>query len=177
MAYWGALCYFTEVMKPFSNSEDNFNNVIVVVRFTTSRQAKSCQVTLSTLFSTISQKVDALYKKGNGQAEITELAEIYSQFGFRNENGWEQEHAIMLSENEVAWPLSFGVRRSDVEDILQAMEPQSIEFHDFQESVEEWQMYPMPELVAFSEESDELDFEDVFEDDEYLGNPPKRIIH
>ncbi|MBN2528127.1 MAG: hypothetical protein JXR76_17175 [Deltaproteobacteria bacterium] len=154
-----------------------FGNVVVVARFTTSRQARSCQMTLTTLFNTIARKVDDLFKKGDGQADLGELAEIYAQYGFRNENGWEQEHPVMVHENEVAWPLSFGVRRSDVEDLLQAMEPQSIEFHDFQEPIEEWQLYPLPEMIAFMDELDELADDHMPEDDEYLGNPPKRVIH
>ena len=154
-----------------------FGNVVVVARFTTSRQARSCQMTLTTLFNTISRKVDELFEKGGGQADLAELAEIYSQYGFRNENGWEQEHPVMVHENEVAWPLSFGVRRSDVEDLLQAMEPQSIEFHDFKESLEEWQMYPIPEMMPFLDDLEDFADDHLFEDDEYPGSPPKRIIH
>ncbi|MBN2341922.1 MAG: hypothetical protein JXX29_02160 [Deltaproteobacteria bacterium] len=164
-------------MRPFSNNEEIFNSIIAIARFTTSRQAKSCQLTLTTLFNTIAQKVDALFEQGNGQAELSALAAIYEQYGFRNENGWEQEHPIMVSDNEVAWPLSFGVRKRDVEDLLQAMEPQSIEFHDMHEPSEDWQMYPVPEMIGFIDDTDDLDFDTYFEDEEYLGNPPKRIIH
>ena len=154
-----------------------FGNVVVVARFTTSRQARSCQLTLTTLFDTIAQNVDELYEKGDGQATLSELSKIYSHYGFRNENGWEQEHAIMVSDNEVAWPLSFGVRKSDVEDLLQAMEPQSIEFHDFKETFEEWQLYPIPEMMPFIDEIDEFEDTRLFEDEEYPGSPPKRVIH
>lgn len=164
-------------MRQFSNNGSMYGNVIAFARFNTSRQASSCQLTLSALFDTIKEKVDALYERGRGQADLSDLAKVYEQYGFRNENGWEQEHVILVSENEVAWPLSFGVRKSDVEDLLHAMEPQSIEFHDLHEPIEEWQLYPMPELAISFDEADEVDMNEYFEDDEYLGNPPKRVIH
>ena len=164
-------------MRSNSRNEEIFGNVVVVARFTTSRQARSCQLTLTTLFDTIAQKVDELYEKGDGQATLSALSQIYAHYGFRNENGWEQEHAIMVSENEVAWPLSFGVCKSDVEDLLQAMEPQGIEFHDFKESVEEWQLYPVPEMMPFVDDIDDFEDTRLFEDEEYPGSPPKRVIH
>lgn len=165
-------------MRSVPKNDESFGNVVVVARFTTSRQARSAQLTLTTLFDTIDARVDELFEKGQGQATLSELASIYAQYGFRNENGWEQEHPIMVSDNEIAWPLSFGVRKSDVEDLLQAMEPQSIEFHDLKESVEEWQLYPMPEMGPFLDDViDDYANDPFFEDDEYPGSPPKRMIH
>ena len=138
-----------------SSSDDFFSSTVVLVRFAQARDARSCQLTLDALFDRIREEVREVFKTGEGEATLEEIASVYADYGLTNENGWEQNHEILLSGNDVIWPLSFGVRRQDVEDLLSTMEPQGIEFHDVGDDVEQWRLYPIPETMPLPEFEDE----------------------
>ena len=95
----------------YSADDEATPGTIVLVRFATPRQARACHMTLIALFDRIETRVDELFEAGGGEATLAEVAAVYEEFGFSNDNGWEQEHEISLSGNEVVWPLSYGARR------------------------------------------------------------------
>ncbi|MBN2802596.1 MAG: hypothetical protein JXR91_05855 [Deltaproteobacteria bacterium] len=143
------------MISEFSNP--NFLNTgtfIAVAKFKTAAMAVECQITLSSIFDDIAKSVKDLFIEGNGIASLKQLTQIYAVYGLTNLTGWEQTMDISVSGNDVIWPLPDGMDPAEAEDMIIHLEPQIIEFHDMSIETEQWQLYPLPQLLSMDDTED-----------------------
>ena len=157
----------------FSSAE--FSRTVIIARFKTSKEARECQRAINAIFEQIQAKVDNLFETQNGEAHISDIAQIFAGFGFTNEVGWEQDIPLVSNGCDVAWALPSGAKLLDAENLVMTMNPQEIESHEQSQHMEEWQLHPHPAIMPLVPEDFHED-DDDFADD-YYGAEFKRLLH
>ena len=131
------------------------DSTLVVARFENREAARECYSALKALFAEIDQQLDILYAANNGQASLEDIQQLYSPFGFTNDNGWHQSAPITLEGNELIWPLDAGVQLEDVEMLLSALDATAIQVFAETATLEDWQRFPHPIIMPLPDDEEE----------------------
>ena len=124
-----------------------FGSLVAIITFESPAMALECQIMLKNIFKEISQAVERLYAKNDGEASLEDLNAIYHHYGLTNQTGWEQLLHITAEFNEVIWPIPDGMDPAEAEDLVSYLNPLLIEFHDLADDTKPWHLYTLPQLM------------------------------
>ncbi len=149
--------------------------VMIVARFADSLRAESASSTIEEMLLSAASEVDALFERQGGVADIADVSDIYTRYGFRNDVGWRHEIPIITEENEVFWELPEGLVVEEAQILLLALGAQAIAVQHADEE-EMWRhSFPPGAMLMLDEDADSGDSE---EDEQ--PRPPlaqKKILH
>ena len=115
-----------------------------------------------------------LYEQQGGEANIFDIAKIYTRHGLRNDSGWEQEYPILINDEDIAWALPAGAFPEDATSLVWTLGAQNVAVHKPDHDPEDWRMAPHPMAIPIPGE--EIDFFEVEDEDPIVGSS-KRTLH
>jgi hypothetical protein len=150
--------------------------IMILATFSDAVQAKLAKSTIDEMLVTAEEEVDELFEKQDGVAEIDDVSNIYSRYGFRNDCGWTHEHPLIANGENVLWAMPDGMFWEDAQTLLLAL---GAELIAVQPEIEEYPSLPFeqPELNVPAADG-EVDFIEVDEEDTMIISfPEKKILH
>ncbi len=149
---------------------------MVLATFSDAVQAKLAKSTIDEMLDSAERETDELFEKQNGVAEIEDVANIYSRYGFRNDCGWTHEHPLIANGENVLWAMPDGMFWEDAQTLLLAL---GAELIAVQPEIEQYPTLPFenPELDTPADDGD-VDFAEIDEEDTMIISlPEKKILH
>ncbi len=149
--------------------------ITIVARFADPVRAEVAKSTIEEMLKNAEVEVDALFEKQGGIADIADVADIYTRFGFHNDIGWKYEIPIALLEEEIIWELPEGLIPEEAQILLLALGAEAISVQTDDEN-EQWRQARHPGAMLILE--DDHDFWEY--DDEESTRPSlsiKRTLH
>ncbi len=147
---------------------------VIIARFNSREEAEQGRDALETIFNELRAEVAELYKQQGGEANIFDIAKIYTRHGLRNDSGWEQEYPILINDEDIAWALPAGAFPEDATSLVWTLGAQDVAVHKPGLDPEDWRTAPHPMAIPIPGE--EIDFFEVEDEDPIVGNA-KRTLH
>ncbi len=147
---------------------------VIIARFNSREEAEQGRDALERIFKELHAEVAELYEQQGGEANIFDIAKIYTRHGLRNNSGWEQEYPILINDEDIAWALPAGAFPEDATSLVWTLGAQNVTVHKPGFDPEDWRMAPHPMAIPIPDE--EVDFFEVEDEDQFVGSR-KRTIH
>ena len=147
---------------------------VIIARFNSREEAVQGRDALERIFEELRAEVAELYEQQGGEANILDIAKIYTRHGLRNDSGWEQEYPIFINDEDIAWALPVGAFPEDATSLVWTLGAQNVTVHKPGLDPEDWRMAPHPMAIPIPDEDGDL-FEG--EDEEQFVGSRKRTLH
>ncbi len=122
------------------------------------------------------REVGELFEQQNGVAEIDDVSNIYSRYGFRNDCGWTHEQPLIANGENVLWAMPDGMFWEDAQTLLRAL---GAELIAVQPEVDQYPSLPFEQDgLQFEVTDGDVDFIDAGEEESMIISlPEKKILH
>jgi len=148
---------------------------MILARFSDAMQAEVAKSTIEEMLASAKGEVTELLERQNGVAEMIDLAEIYSRYGFRNDCGWSYDRAIVANGQDIVWEVPEGMFVEDAQLLLLALGAQFVAVQPDGDQ-ELWAQGPHPAALMLLAE--ELDLPDLDDDEpSHSAMPEKKVLH
>jgi hypothetical protein len=161
----------------FSRTKEDYSkmSVRIVARFSDAAMAETAKIAISQVLKSAEAEVADLFKLQDGVANTADISKIYTQYGFVNDIGWQQEQPLIAHREELVWDIPEGLVLEEAQVLLAALGAQIIDV-GIMETEESWRSAPHP-AVGFPMD-DEFDFSELDEEDLVRETLPiKKILH
>ena len=149
---------------------------MILATFSDSVQAKLAKSTIDEMLISAEREMAELFEKQNGMAEIGDVSNIYSRYGFRNDCGWTHEQPLIANGENVLWAMPDGMFWEDAQTLLLAL---GAELIAVQPEVDQYPSLPFEqEDLKFELTDGDVDFIDADEEEAMIISlPEKKILH
>jgi hypothetical protein len=149
---------------------------MILATFSDAIQAKLAKSTIDEMLISAAREVEELFEKQNGTAEIDDVSDIYSRYGFRNDCGWTHEQPLITNGENVLWAMPDGMFWEDAQTLLLAL---GAELIAVQPEMDQYPSLPFEQDTFNFEFADgDVDFVDADEEDTMIISlPEKKILH